>query len=73
MNAQLFSDAMSELNEKYIMEAATYQRKAKSQVQIWMLRAACFFLLLALTGGTILTCSMEARAVLHQLQFLQLP
>ena len=63
MNAQLFSDAMSELNEKYIMEAATYQRKAKSQVQIWMLRAACFFLLLALTGGTILTFSMEARAV----------
>ena len=62
MNAQLFSDAMSELNEKYIMEAATYQRKAKSQVQIWMLRAACFFLLLALTGGTILTFSMEARA-----------
>ena len=62
MNAQLFSDAMSELNEKYIMEAATYQRKTKSQVQIWMLRAACFFLLLALTGGTILTFSMEARA-----------
>ena len=62
MNAQLFSDAMSELNEKYIMEAATYQRKAKSQVQIWMLRAACFFLLLTLTGGTILTFSMEARA-----------
>ena len=62
MNAQLFSDAMSELKEKYIMEAATYQRKAKSQVQIWMLRAACFFLLLTLTGGTILTFSMEARA-----------
>ena len=62
MNAQLFSDAMSELKEKYIMEAATYQRKGKSQVQIWMLRAACFFLLLALTGGTILTFSMEARA-----------
>ena len=62
MNAQLFSDAMSELNEKYVMEAATYQRKVKSQTQIWLSRVACFFLVFLLTGSTILTFSVEARA-----------
>ena len=62
MNAQLFSDAMSELNEKYVMEAATYQRKAKSQVHIWLSRVACFFLVFLLTGSAILTFSVEARA-----------
>ena len=62
MSAQLFSDAMSELNEKYIMEAATYQRKVKSQTQIWLSRVACFFLMFLLTGSAILTFSVEARA-----------
>ena len=62
MNAQLFSDAMSELNEKYVMEAATYQRKVKSQTQIWLSRVACFFLVFLLTGSTLLTFSVEARA-----------
>lgn len=62
MNAQLFSDAMSELNEKYVMEAATYQRKAKPQVHKWLSRVACFFLAILLTGSAILTFSVEARA-----------
>ena len=62
MNAQLFSDAMSELNERYVMEAATYQRKIKSQTQIWLSRVACFFLVFLLTGSAILTFSVEARA-----------
>ena len=31
MNAQLFTDAMSELNDKYVMEAVSYQRKSKPQ------------------------------------------
>ena len=29
MNAQLFTDAMSELNDKYVMEAVSYLRKSK--------------------------------------------
>lgn len=62
MNAQLFSDAMSELNEKYVMEAATYQRKAKPKVHKWLSRVACFFLAILLTGSAILTFSVEARA-----------
>lgn len=44
MNAQLFTDAMSELNDKYVMEAVSYQRKTKSQTRVWLSRVACFFL-----------------------------
>lgn len=62
MNAQLFSDAMSELNEKYVMEAVSYQRKTKSQTRVWLSRVACFFLVFLLTGSTVLTFSVEARA-----------
>ena len=62
MNTQLFSDAMGELNEKYVMEAVSYQRKAKSQVRVWLSRVACFLLVFLLTGSAILTFSVEARA-----------
>ena len=62
MNAQLFSDAMSELNEKYVMEAVSYQRKARPVVHKWLSRVACFFLVILLTGSAILTFSVEARA-----------
>ena len=62
MNAQLFSDAMSELNEKYVMEAVSYQRKTKSQTRVWLSRVACFFLVFLLTGSAVLTFSVEARA-----------
>ena len=63
MNAQLFTDAMSELNDKYVMEAVSYQRKTKSQTRVWLSRVACFFLVFLLTGSAILTFSVEARAV----------
>ena len=53
---------MGELNDKYIMEAVSYQRQAKSQAHIWLTRAACFFLAVLLTGGAILTFNTEARA-----------
>ncbi len=62
MSVQLFADAMSELNEKYVMEAAAYQRKVKSQTQIWLSKVACFFLVFLLTGSAVLTFSVEARA-----------
>ena len=62
MNTQLFSDAMGELNEKYVMEAVSYQRKTKSLSRVWLSRVASFLLVFLLTGSAILTFSVEARA-----------
>lgn len=62
MNAQLFTDAMSELNDKYIMEAMSYQRKSKPQFNTWLSKVACVFLAILLTGSVVLTFSVEARA-----------
>ena len=62
MNAQLFTDAMSELNDKYVMEAASYQRKSKPQFNTWLSKVACVFLAILLTGSAVLTFSVEARA-----------
>ena len=62
MNAQLFTDAMSELNDKYVMEAVSYQRKAKPQINTWFSKVACVFLAVLLTGSAVLTFSVEARA-----------
>ena len=62
MNAQLFTDAMSELNDKYVMEAVSYQHKSKPQFNTWLSRVACVFLAVLLTGSAVLTFSVEARA-----------
>ena len=62
MNAQLFTDAMSELNDKYVMEAVSYQRKSKPHFNTWLSKVACIFLAVLLTGSTVLTFSVEARA-----------
>lgn len=62
MNTQLFSDAMGELNEKYVMEAVSYQRKTKSLSRVWLSRVASILLVFLLTGSAILTFSVEARA-----------
>ena len=62
MSVQLFADAMSELNEKYVMEAVSYQRKAKPQFSTWLSKVACVFLAVLLTGSAVLTFSVEARA-----------
>lgn len=63
MTANIFSDAMGEISEKYIMEAVSYQPKKKHI--IWprvRSAAACFLLAVLLTGTAILTFSVEARA-----------
>ena len=63
MTANIFSDAMGEISEKYIMEAVSYQPKKKHI--IWprvRSAAACFLLAVLLTGSAILTFSVEARA-----------
>ena len=62
MSVELFADAMSELNEKYVMEAVSYQRKAKPQINTWFSKVACVFLTVLLTGSAVLTFSVEARA-----------
>ena len=62
MSVQLFADAMSELNEKYVMEAVSYQRKAKPQINTWFSKVSCVFLAVLLTGSAVLTFSVEARA-----------
>ena len=62
MNAQLFTDAMSELNDKYVMEAVSYQHKSKPQINTWLSKVACVFLAVLLTGSAVLTFSVEARA-----------
>ena len=62
MSVELFADAMSELNEKYVMEAVSYQRKAKPQFNTWLSKVACIFLAVLLTGSAVLTFSVEARA-----------
>lgn len=62
MNAQLFTDAMSELNDKYVMEAVSYQQKSKPQFNTWLSKVACVFLAVLLTGSAVLTFSVEARA-----------
>lgn len=63
MTANIFSDAMGEISEKYIMEAVSYQPKKKHI--IWprvRSAAACFLLAVLLTGSAILTFSVEVRA-----------
>lgn len=62
MNAQLFTDAMSELNDKYVMEAVSYLRKSKPHFNTWLSKVACVFLAILLTGSAVLTFSVEARA-----------
>ena len=66
MTAQTFSDALGEIDEKYIMEAITYEgkptRRADNPIRHRIVRAAACILLAALLGGTVLAISPEARA-----------
>ena len=41
MNAEQFSSALGKVNDKYIMEAITYERKKKSGWLKWGAMAAC--------------------------------
>lgn len=52
MNAAQFSSALGKVNDKYIMEAITYERKKKSGWLKWGAMAACF--------GLIFTVAMAA-------------
>ena len=52
MTASVFSDAMGEISEKYIMEAVAYQPKKKYIIWPRVRSAAvCFLLAVLLTGS----------------------
>ena len=53
MNAAQFSHALGKVNDKYIMEAITYERKKKSGWLKWGTVAACFGLLLTVALTTL--------------------
>lgn len=62
MSAEVFSEAMGLIGEKYIMEAVTYQRKKQTITKVWLSRAAGVLLAILLAGSALLTFSTEARA-----------
>ena len=72
MNAQLFTDAMSELNDKYVMEAVSYRHKSKPQFNTWLSKVACVFLAVLLSGSAVLTFSVEARAAFFGMQLFKM-
>jgi len=49
MNAIEFSNAIGKVNDRYIMEAITYERKKKRNSLKWATVAACFCLVVATT------------------------
>ena len=53
MNAAQFSHALGKVNDKYIMEAITYERKKKSGWLKWGAMAACFGLILTAALTTL--------------------
>lgn len=62
MSAEVFSEAMGLIGEKYIMEAATYQRKKHTAPKVWLSRVAGVLLAILLAGSAVLAFSTEARA-----------
>ena len=54
MNAKKFSDAMSELDTKYVDEALNYKKKAKKRIWVkWGAIAACLCLMIPLTAFAV--------------------
>ena len=53
MNAAQFSSALGKVNDKYIMEAVTYERKKKSGWLKWGAMAACFGLIFTVTMAAL--------------------
>ena len=54
MNAKKFSDAMSELDTKYVDEALNYKKKAKKHIWVkWGAIAACLCLMIPLTAFAV--------------------
>ena len=72
MNAKKFSDAMSELDSKYIDEALNYKKKAKKPFWIkWGVIAACLCLIVPLTAFAI--DAIQYNAAVDYLNSLGIP
>ena len=55
MNAKKFSDAMSELDTKYVDEALNYKKKAKKPIWVkWGSMAACLCLVVIVPSMSML-------------------
>lgn len=64
MNTKLFSEAMSEVSDKYYMEAATYQPKCKKHNWVkYGISAACFVALLV-AASSVLTNYFKQQSVI---------
>ena len=64
MNTDLFSDAMNEIDPKYVEEALTYRQPVKKHARfpVWTRRCAAACLVCVLGLGVVLAASPEARA-----------
>lgn len=62
MSAEVFSEAMGLIGEKYIMEAVTYQKKKNIIFKVWFSRVAGILLAILLAGSAVLAFSPAARA-----------
>lgn len=61
MNAQIFSEALGEISEKYIKESLTYQCPTK-RPHTWLKRCIAACLVVALCFGALLATSETASA-----------
>lgn len=64
MNATQFSNALGKVNDKYIMEAITYERKKKSGWLKWGALAACFCLIVTVAMAALPGLLKESNGVL---------
>lgn len=69
MNAEQFSSALGKVNDKYIMEAVTYERKKKSGWLKWGAMAACFSLIATVAMAALPGLLKETGGVLPPLNF----
>lgn len=66
MNRELFSDAMNEIDSKYVEEALTYQPVKRTVFPVWVKRCAAACLLCVLGLSAVLAASPEARAEIRR-------
>ena len=62
MNKEIFSDAMNEIDPKYVEEALTYEPAKRLTFPVWVRRCAAACLICVLGLGVVLAASPEARA-----------
>ena len=62
MNKEIFSDAMNEIDPKYVEEALTYEPAKRLTFPVWARRCAAACLICVLGLGVVLAASPEARA-----------